>query len=78
MKEYLVLVTPEMGCAYRWSKEFNGLEYCPMFAEGDLETSNWCLVEEDLVGEEVVTFRGMEVTLSQAYRAIEKILREDV
>jgi hypothetical protein len=78
MTEYLTLVVPEMGCAYRWSKEFNQLEWCPMFADGNIETSNWGVVEKDLVGEEQVMFRGMEVTLSQVYRVVEKLLKGDV
>lgn len=74
MNDYLVLVTPEMGCAFRWSPEFNQLEYCPLLKDGGLEGS-WSCIEEFLVGEEPVTFRGIDVTLSQVYRYAEKVLK---
>lgn len=66
------IFTPELGCAYRWSDEFKQLEWCPMMSDGTLDADNWGVVDEDIVGEEVVTYQGKEVTLSEVYRDVEK------
>ena len=65
---------PELGCAYRWNSQYNSLEWCPMMKDGTLDTDNWGVVEEDLVGEETVTYGGRDVTLSEVYRDVERQL----
>ena len=75
MKEYLVLVVPEMGCAYRWRDDYECLEWRPLSTNGSTNDDEWGAVEEELVGDEEVTFRGMNVMLHQVYRTVEKILK---
>lgn len=74
MNDYLVLVTPELGCAYRWSREYNALETCPLNIDNTVSNA-WSTIEEHAVGDEEVTFRGLEVTYSQVYRFVEKVLK---
>ncbi len=69
-----ILVTQELGCAYRWNPKYKELEWCPMGVNGLLDEREWGCVDEFIVGDEVVTFKGMEVTLSQVYRYVEKEL----
>lgn len=71
-----VLISSDMGCAYRWSAEYQCLEWCPLYANGLMDEENWGCVEEDMVGEEITTFNGEEKTLSEVYRQVESILRE--
>lgn len=64
----------ELGCFYRWSDEYNQLEWCPMMTDGTLDKDNWGVVDEDIVGEEIVTFEKKEMPLSVVYRKVEKLL----
>lgn len=65
-------IAKDLGCKYRWNEEFKCLEWAPGMVDGTYD--EWGFVEEDLVGEEVVTFKGREMTLSQVYRMVEWIL----
>ncbi len=71
MKEY---IAKDLGCKYRWNKEFKVLEYASEFIDGTYD--EWGAVEEDLVGEEPVTFQGIDTDLSSVYRIVEKALGE--
>lgn len=70
-----IFITQELGCAYRWNEEYQQLEWCPMHENGVLGEDEWGCVDEFIVGDEVVTFKGMDVTLSQVYRYVEKQLK---
>jgi hypothetical protein len=70
-----IFIAKELGCAYRWNDEFQELEWCPMHNDGLLNEDEWGCIDEDIVGDEVVTFKDMEVTLSQVYRYVEKQLK---
>jgi hypothetical protein len=72
--EYKMILVPELGCAYRWNKKYKQIEWCPMGTDGTLCEEEWDCVDEDLVGDEVVTYQGKEVTLSEVYRDMESKL----
>lgn len=69
MKEYYA---QEFSCKYRWNEQHTALEYAAEMSGGTFDDYN--LVEEDLVGEEPVIFQGKEMTLSDVYRIVERIL----
>lgn len=70
----VILVSQELGCAYRWSGESKGLEYCPMRIDNTFYPEDWGPVEEYAVGQEVVTYLGREMTFSEVYRDVESKL----
>lgn len=67
IKEY------SLGSYYRMN---NGqLEFQPMVQRSDYPLDDdWDIVEKDLVGSEICEFRGVSMTLNQAYEIIEKEL----
>lgn len=74
-----VIICDDLGCAYRWNNEYKELEWCPLMQDGTLDIDsdgqeNWGCVDEDIVGDETVTYKGKEVTLSDVYRDVEKEL----
>lgn len=69
MKEF---IAKELGCKYRWNEEYNSLEWAAAMQDGTYD--EWGAVDEDIVGEEIVTFRGREMTLSEVYRMVEWVL----
>lgn len=71
-----ILISNDIGCAYRWSKKYNQLEWAPLIANNILDDSEWGCVDEDIVGEEVVMFNGRDQTLSEVYRFVEKLVKE--
>lgn len=72
------LIVNDLGCAYRWNDKFKQLEWCPVLKDGTLDRDetgvNWGCVDEDIVGDEIVTYKGKEVTLSEVYRDVENKL----
>lgn len=70
-----IMFVEELGCAYRWSKEYQQLEWCPLLKGNILDPDEWGYIEEDLVGDEQVTYQGKEATLSEVYRDVESKLK---
>lgn len=68
-----VIIFDQLGCAYRWSEEWQQLEWAPLLPNGEVEDS-WGTVDEDIVGEEIVMLDGKEFALSQIYREVEEQL----
>lgn len=72
------IICEDLGCAFKWGEEFNELQWCPVMKDGTLDkdddVENWGYVDEPIVGEELVTYKGKEVTLSDVYRDVEKQL----
>jgi hypothetical protein len=65
----------DLGSFYRISPEGN-LEFSPASAEGEPD-DEFYEVEEHLVGDEIVTFDGDAITLSEAYFLIRKQLEAE-
>lgn len=71
-----ILVVEELGCMYRLDKDGN-LEFCPMRADGTFHDEEWGYVEEDLVDEEIVTYKGEDVSFAQVFRDVKKKLGKE-
>lgn len=65
-------ISNELGCAYR--RNGDELECAPLMADGTLDTDDFASVEPELVGEEPVTFQGVETNLYGVYATLEKVL----
>lgn len=70
-----IVVVPEMGCAYRWSYEWDELEWCPIQNGGVLDAEEWGTIDQDIVGDEPVTYEGRDTTLSEVYKDVTRKLR---
>lgn len=73
-----IYVAKDLGCAYRWNAEYKVLEFAPLSKDGSYDFSEEFgeggLVEESLVGDEIITFNGSEQKISDVFRFIEKAL----
>lgn len=70
-----ILFCPDLGCAYKWNDEYNQLDWHPLSKDNVLSGEEWGPVDEDIVGEEPVDYKGLvDVPLSTVYRNVEKIL----
>jgi hypothetical protein len=66
------LVTEELGCVYQLAK--NEIEWAPLYSNGIFDDTEFGLVEIDLVGDEIVTFRDEDITLLQVIAIIRQEL----
>lgn len=66
-----IAIATDLDCAYRWSAKFNQLEWAPLEPNGTIDIEDWGCVDEEIVGEELVTLEDREQTLSTVYRTIE-------
>lgn len=72
-----IYVCDDLGCVYRApSVEGGEVEYAPLMSDGTFETDDFTPVEEALVGDELVTFGGVELPLSSVYRIVEGVVCE--
>ena len=69
-----IYLSPDLGCAFRWSEEYGQLEWAPQLVDGSIDWNDGGPVDEEIVGQEVVTFHGSEMTLSEVYRYVENAL----
>lgn len=67
-----ILIVEELGCVYRLNNR--KVVECSYIYDNQIDTLEFFEVDEPLIGQEPVTFRGEELTLSQVYRKVEKIL----
>jgi hypothetical protein len=68
-----VYICSELGCVYRLGAA-SVLDFAPVMQSGVFDTDDFSPVEESLVGEEVVQFRGADLPLSSVYRIVETAL----
>jgi hypothetical protein len=69
MKYY---IANELSCLYRLN--MGVLEYAPMISSNVIDTEDFAPVEPELVGEEQVTFSGVETNLYGVYSTVTKAL----
>lgn len=67
-----MLIVTELGCAYRMYR--GALEYAPLHQNMLLDTSEFGEVEPNLVGEERVTFRGVDTDLYGVFATVTREL----
>lgn len=73
MSNKIILAENSLGSYYRMND--GQLEWQPMtLDEHEPNDEDWGMVEKDLVGSEPCEFRGVEMTLNEAYVIIEKEL----
>lgn len=60
-----VLYCPDLGCVYRISE--GAIEWAPLIEGHIFDPDEFGPVEEDLVGQETVTFQGVDTTLSTVF-----------
>ena len=70
-----ILVVNEFGCAYRLDGDV--LEFAPLMQNGLFDTDDFGAVEPDLVGEEKVTFRGVDTDLYGVFATVTRELKEN-
>lgn len=63
-----------LGCVFRWSKKYKQLEWTPLSTDGSFDFDEGGTVDEEIVGGEIVVYKGKERTLSEVYRDVEKRL----
>lgn len=66
-------ISNDLGCVYRLKN--NQLEYAPMRIDHTFHTTEFNLVEPDMVGEEQVTFKGEETNLYSVFKTVTEVLR---
>lgn len=67
-----IYVAKDLGCIYRLN---NGqLEFAPMLDNDTVDTDDFGYVEPDLVGEEEVTFLGVNTNLYGVFKTVTKQL----
>ena len=77
MKYY---IAKDLGCVFRRSNDstVRELEYAPVMDNNTFDTEDFNYVEPDLVGEEEVTFLGVETTLNKVWETVDKQLRSKI
>jgi hypothetical protein len=73
--ESAVFVCADLGCAYRWDSTLQILEWAPLGSSA-IAAEEWGPVEEHMVGQERVTFDGVEQSLSDVFRYVEHELAQ--
>lgn len=63
-----ILISSDMGSAYRL--EDGELQFAPLMKDGTFDTEEFGFVEPDLVGEENVTFEGVDTDLYGVFSTI--------
>lgn len=69
-------IANDLGCVYRLYN--HDLEYAPLMADGTFDTDDFGAVEPYLVGEEEVTFNGVDTNLYGVYETVTKLLKENI
>jgi hypothetical protein len=70
-----IYISEELGSAFRWNSQLQVLEWVPIWRDGTFDFDDeGGAVEEHMVGEEIVTFGGEDMCLSDAFRRIKSLL----
>lgn len=70
MKYY---IANDLGCVYRLND--NELEFAPLSKSQCFDDEEFYPVEPDLIGEEFVNFKGVEVSLYEVFEFVKRVLR---
>lgn len=57
------LIAQELGCVYRVSPVTGKVEWAPLYKDSSFDADEFGDVEPEVVGEERVTFRGVETNI---------------
>jgi hypothetical protein len=73
MKYY---IANDLGCVFRRSNDstIRELEFAPLLDNNTFDTEDFGYVEPDLVGEEEVTFLGVDTTLYKVWQMVDERL----
>lgn len=69
-----IFISQEMGSAYRVKD--HGLQFAPLMKDGTFNTEDFDYTEPDMVGEEYVTFEGVDTNLYGVFATIKRRLTE--
>lgn len=72
MKTY---ICEDLGCIYQYID--GELFYAPMYKDNTFTTEELSTVDAEIVGEELVTIDGKEITLNELYERVIKELQEE-
>ena len=71
-----IYISQELGSAYQLIGD--SLEFAPLMKDGTFETNDFGATEPELMGEEPVTFEGVETNFYGAYATIIKRLKGEL
>lgn len=68
------LIAQEFGCVYRVSPDTHLVEWAPLYKDNTFDSEEFGDVELELVGEERVTFHGVETNIYGVVATVKMLL----
>lgn len=68
------LISNDLSSAYQMNG--NSLEFSPLLQDGTFDTDDFGPVEPEMVGEEIVLFEGLDLTLYEVFGIVTKRLTQ--